>query len=77
MQTNGEVNIREGKGTNTKTITTLKKGVKLLRIEYAQKKENNYYWDKVVLSDGRKGYAIKGDQKVNVQFAIAMKKILY
>lgn len=59
VQTNGEVNIREGKGTNTKTITTLKKGVKLLRIEYAKKKENNYYWDKVVLSDGRKGYAIR------------------
>jgi len=59
VQTNGEVNIREGKGTDTKTITTLKKGVKLLRIEYAQKKEKNYYWDKVVLSDGRVGYAIR------------------
>ena len=59
VQTNGEVNIRKGKGTNTDTITTLKKGVKLLRIEYAQKKENNYYWDKVVLSDGTIGYAIR------------------
>lgn len=59
VQTNGEVNIREGKGTDTKTITTLKKGVKLLRIEYAQKKEKDYYWDKVVLSDGRVGYAIR------------------
>ncbi len=59
VQTNGEVNIRKGKGTNTDTITTLKKGVKLLRIEYAQKKENGYYWDKVVLSNGTKGYAIR------------------
>lgn len=59
VQTNGEVNIREGKGTNTKTITTLKKGVKLLRIEYAQKKEKDYYWDKVVLADGTQGYAIR------------------
>lgn len=59
VQTNGEVNIREGKGTDTKTIKTLKKGVKLLRIEYAQKKEKDYYWDKVVLSDGTVGYAIR------------------
>ena len=59
VQTNGEVNIREGKGEDKKIITTLKKGVKLLRIEYAQKKEKGYYWDKVVLSDGRVGYAIR------------------
>lgn len=59
VQTNGEVNIREGKGTDTKIITTLKKGVKLLRIEYAQKKEKDYYWDKVVLADGTQGYAIR------------------
>lgn len=59
VQTNGEVNIRKGKGTNTDIITTLKKGVKLVRIEYAQKKENDYYWDKVVLSNGTKGYAIR------------------
>lgn len=59
VQTNGEVNIREGKGENAKIITTLKKGVKLLRIEYAQKEEMGYYWDKVVLADGTKGYAIR------------------
>lgn len=59
VQTNGEVNIRKGKGVDQETITTLKKGVKLLRIEYAQKKEKGYYWDKVVLADGRVGYAIR------------------
>ena len=59
VQTNGEVNVRKGKGTNSAIITTLKKGVKLIRIEYAQKKEGGYYWDKVVLSNGTKGYAIR------------------
>lgn len=59
VQTNGEVNLREGKGEKTKLIKTLGKNVKLLRIEYAQKKENGYYWDKVVLSDGTKGYMIR------------------
>lgn len=52
-----DVCVRNGKGTNYTAITTLKKGTKLLRIELDNKKDSNgRYWDKVVLSDGRKGY---------------------
>ena len=59
VQINGEVNVRKGKSTSTAIIKTLQKGTKVLRIEYAIKKENGYYWDKIVLSDGTKGYSIR------------------
>ena len=51
------VYVRSGKDTNYPEITTLAKGTKLLRIELDNAKDaNGRYWDKVVLSDGRKGY---------------------
>ena len=55
--TENTVRVRSGKGTNHSIITTLNKGAKLLRIELDNKKDSNgRYWDKVVLSDGKKGY---------------------
>lgn len=39
-------------------MKTLKKGEKLLRIEIGAEKENGQIWDKVVLSDGTKGYVV-------------------
>ncbi len=54
--TGDQISVREGKSTNYKEIVKLKKGTQLLRIETATIKEDGYYWDKIVLSDGRKGY---------------------
>lgn len=54
--TGTEVNIREYKSTDSNIIATLGTNTTLLRIEKANVEENGYYWDKVVLSDGRKGY---------------------
>ena len=52
-----DVCVRNGKGTNYTVITTLKKGMKILRIELDNSKDSSgKYWDKVVLNDGRKGY---------------------
>lgn len=53
------VAVREGKSTAYKEIATLNKGDKVLRIETATFKENGYYWDKIVLADGRKGYVAR------------------
>lgn len=50
------VNIRESKNKNSNILATLNTGDTLLRIEIANVAEDGYYWDKVVLADGRKGY---------------------
>ncbi len=50
------INVRSGKSTSTAEIAKVNNGDILLRIELAGSKENGYYWDKVVLADGRKGY---------------------
>ncbi len=51
------VNIRKTASISGTVLKTLNKGTKLLRIELAEKKDSDgYYWDKVVLSDGSKGY---------------------
>ena len=51
--------VRKGKGTNYDIVTTLNKGTKILRIELDNSKTGGYYWDKVVLTDGTKGYAAR------------------
>lgn len=61
VQISSEVNVRKGKSTDSDVIKKLSKGTKVLRIELADKKENGYYWDKIVLSDGTKGYAIRNN----------------
>lgn len=53
------VNIRSSKSTSSDILATLKTGETLLRIEVANVAEDGYYWDKVVLSDGRKGYVAR------------------
>lgn len=50
------VNIRESKNATSTILATLNSGDTLLRIEVANVAEGGYYWDKVVLPDGRKGY---------------------
>ena len=49
------VNVRSGANSSS-IITTVNTGDTLLRIEKAATKIGGYYWDKVVLPDGRKGY---------------------
>ena len=51
------VNIRKTASIKGEILGTLSKGTKLLRIELAASKDSNgYFWDKVVLSNGTKGY---------------------
>jgi SH3-like domain-containing protein len=60
------VNIRSEKNAESEILATLNTGDVLLRIEVANTSENGYYWDKAVLSDGRKGYVANNlIQKVN------------
>ena len=54
--TGSNVNIRSEKNANSDILATLNTGDVILRIEVSNTSENGYYWDKVVLSDGRKGY---------------------
>lgn len=54
--TGNEVAVRSDKSTSSAEITKVNSNDILLRIEIAVKKENGYYWDKVVLPNGQKGY---------------------
>ena len=66
--TENNVRVRKGKGTNYDIITTLSKGTKLLRIELDNSKTGGYYWDKVVLANGTKGYVARNYLKqINLQ----------
>lgn len=57
VQINGtNVQIRETPSLVGVVLTKLNTGDKLLRIETASSKNDGYVWDKIVLSDGRKGY---------------------
>lgn len=62
--TDAEVIVRSSKSTTASQITTLKKGTKVLRIEIGNTKTNGYYWDKVVLDNGTKGYIISSGIKL-------------
>lgn len=51
------VSVRETASSTGNVITTFSKGTKILRIQLAESKDSaGYYWDKVVLSNGTKGY---------------------
>ncbi len=51
-----KVYVRDNPGTNSNIIATVNMPDVLLRIELATGQVNGYYWDKVVLPDGKKGY---------------------
>ncbi|MFR2534509.1 MAG: SH3 domain-containing protein [Clostridia bacterium] len=53
------VYVREAKSTSSTVLATVNTGDILLRIETATTTTNGYYWDKVVLPDGRKGYMVR------------------
>ena len=50
------VAVRSGASTSATQIATVNTGDTLLRIEMATTMSNGYYWDKVVLPNGTKGY---------------------
>lgn len=50
------VSVRNGASINATKIATVNTGDNLLRIEIASVTNGGYYWDKVVLPDGTKGY---------------------
>ena len=54
--TGSQVSIREGRSTSYGEVAKVDKGLILLRIEVATAQQNGYYWDKIVLPDGRNGY---------------------
>ena len=62
--TDQEVIVRDSKSTTANKIATLKKDDKVLRIEIGNTKTNGYYWDKVVLDNGTKGYIISSGIKL-------------
>ena len=53
------VNIRSGASTSSSIIACVDTGYNLLRIELASSTNGGYYWDKVVLPDGSKGYVVR------------------
>lgn len=62
--TDAELVVRSSKSTSASKIGTLKKNAKVLRIEVGTTKTNGYYWDKVVLDNGKKGYVISSGLKL-------------
>ena len=62
--TDEEVVVRLQKDPSSNEVARLKKDDKILRIEIGNTKSNGYYWDKVVLADGMKGYIISSGVKV-------------
>lgn len=55
-----KVNVRSGASTSSGVIAEVNTGDTLLRIETAvNKSSDGYYWDKIVLPDGRKGYVVR------------------
>ncbi len=54
-----KVNVRSGASNSASIIATLNTGDTLLRIEKASSMNGGYYWDKVVLTDGRQGYVAR------------------
>ena len=62
--TDSSVVVYKLKDKNSSKLSTLKKGDKILRIEIGSNKENGYIWDKVILSNGTKGYIVSSGFKV-------------
>ena len=62
--TDASLVVYKSKSKSSTKLDTLKKGEQLLRIEIGSTKESGYVWDKVVLSDGTKGYVIQDGFKV-------------
>ncbi len=62
--TDASLVVYKSKSKTSTKLDTLKKGEKILRIEIGSEKENGYVWDKVVLSNGTKGYVISDGFKV-------------
>ena len=54
-----DVNVRSGPSRNSSIIGTVNTGDELLRIEIASTSYEGYYWDKIVLPDGTKGYVAR------------------
>ena len=57
--TGNDVIIRNGKSRSSEEIARLNSGDVILRIEVGGTEIDGYYWDKVVLSNGRKGYVAR------------------
>ena len=51
-----DVAVRDGRGTGSNVITRVSTGESMLRIELANTMTDGYYWDKIVLANGTKGY---------------------
>lgn len=56
--------VRKSRSASSSKLATLNKNDKVLRIEIGNTKVNGYYWDKVVLNNGTKGYIISSGIKL-------------
>lgn len=56
--TSSSLVVYKSQSKSSTKLTTLSKGDQILRIEIGSEKTNGYIWDKVVLSDGTKGYVV-------------------
>lgn len=62
--TSNNIVVRSSKNTTSSKIATLNRNDKVLRIEIGNTKTNGYYWDKIVLDNGTKGYIISSGIKL-------------
>lgn len=50
------IKVRESASTSSRILREINSGEKFLRIQIGTQNIDKYYWDKIVLSDGTKGY---------------------
>ena len=62
--TSASVKVYKSNSKSSSVLETLEKGDKVLRIEIGTEKENGHLWDKIVLSDGTKGYIVSEGFKI-------------
>lgn len=64
IQVTQSTTVYSSQNTSSSKVGTINKNGKVLRIEIGNTKTNGYYWDKVVLDNGKKGYIISSGIKV-------------
>ena len=64
IQLTQSTNVYSSRSTSSSKVGTISKDGKVLRIEIGNTKTNGYYWDKVVLDNGKKGYVISSGIKL-------------
>ena len=64
IQVTQATTVYSSRSTSSSKVGTIAKNAKALRIEIGNTKTNGYYWDKVVLDNGKKGYIVSSGIKL-------------